>query len=99
PVTSIKALAVSLLVGTPALIMVGSLGGALTITLPRGGVMLALLLLPLYVPILVLGCSAVLMSLQGFNYYAQLALLLALDIGVILLLPWAIAGIIKVSIG
>lgn len=98
PLASTEVLCYSLVLGTLGLGLLGSLCGALTITLPRGGVLLALLALPLYVPILVLGCGATLLALQGFDYSGHLALLLAMDVIGILLVPKVIFAVIKASI-
>lgn len=68
----------TLLLGTPALSLVGSIGVALTVGLRRGGLLLALLLLPLYVPILIFSAGAVEAAAQGLPVEGQLYLLSAL---------------------
>lgn len=71
-------LLMTLLLGTPALSLVGSVGVALTVGLRRGGLLLALLLLPLYVPILIFSAGAVEIAAQGLPVDGQLYLLSAL---------------------
>lgn len=56
---AIAASMVTLLVGTPAVTLIGAVGAAVTITLPRGGVLLAILVLPLTIPVLIFGVTAV----------------------------------------
>ncbi len=97
PWSAIKVLTVSLLLGTPILSLVGTIGAALTISLPRGGILLAVLILPLYIPVLILGTSATVAALQGFSGNGQLALLGALLILTICLTPLAVSAAIKAS--
>lgn len=98
PAEAISILFVTLILGTPTLSLVATLGSALTISLPRGGAMLAILILPLYIPILVLASSAGILSLQGLKVHGHLALLAAIAIGASLLAPVGIAKAIRVSI-
>src|SRR3546814_6134790 len=65
PAACIPVLLVSLLLGTPILSLLGAVGAALTVGLKRGGLLLALLILPLYIPVLILGSGALQASLQG----------------------------------
>jgi heme exporter protein B len=90
PAETIHVLTWSLLLGTPTLSLLGTLGAALTITLPRGGILLAIIILPLYVPVLVLGTVA--------TNAGHLALLAALAILALLFTPLAVSTAIKVSI-
>src|SRR5687768_5608530 len=71
-------LALSLLIGTPVLSLVGAIGAALTLGLRGGGVLRALLVLPLYVPILILGAGSVEMAAAGLGAQGQLILLAAM---------------------
>jgi len=98
PLNSICVLCVSLGLGTPSLSMIAALGSAITISLPQGGVMLAIIVLPLYLPILILGCSATMLSIETLNYNGQLALLAALSMLSLLFVPLAISTAIKASI-
>lgn len=69
------ALVLALLLGTPSLSLIGAIGAALTLGARRGGVLLSLLILPLYIPVLIFGASAVDAALQGFPFRAQLLLM------------------------
>ncbi|WP_207484592.1 heme exporter protein CcmB [Arenibaculum pallidiluteum] len=68
-------LVLTLLVGTPTLSLIGAIGAALTLGARRGGVLLSLLILPLYIPVLIFGASAVDAALSGFPARAQLLLM------------------------
>jgi len=90
-------LALSLLLGTPVLSIIGAIGAALTLGLRGGGVLLALLVLPLYVPVLVMGAGAVEMAAAGLDPAGQLLLLAALLIVAAVFAPWAIATALRIS--
>jgi heme exporter protein B len=90
-------LALSLALGTPVLSLIGAIGAALTLGLRGGGVLLALLVLPLYVPVLILGAGAVEMAAAGTNAAAQLLLLAAALVFAAAFAPWAIAGALRIS--
>ena len=91
-------LVISLLLGTPVLSLIGAIGAALTLGLRGGGVLLALLVLPLFVPVLVLGAGAVEMAAAGLGGAAQLLLLGALLVGAAVFAPWAIAAALRISL-
>jgi heme exporter protein B len=91
-------LALSLLLGTPVLSMIGAIGAALTLGLRGGGVLLALLVLPLFVPVLVLGAGAVEMAAAGIGGQGQLLLLAAMLVAAAALAPWAIAAALRISL-
>ncbi|MBI4967902.1 MAG: heme exporter protein CcmB [Rhodospirillales bacterium] len=74
-------LELSLLLGTPALSLIGSVGAALVLGARRGGVLLSLLILPLYVPILIFGAGAIDAALHGFPANSHLVILAALLLG------------------
>jgi heme exporter protein B len=76
---------------TPALSLLGGLGAALTLGSRRSGLLLAFLILPLFIPILILGMGAVTAISQGSAPWTALQLLGALDIGFLALVPWAMA--------
>ncbi len=97
PLAGILALPVSLLIGTPALTLIGAIGVALTVSLRRGGILLTLLVLPLYVPVLIFGTAAVTAPAQGLPNAGQLALLGALLVLALPLAPLAIAAGLRVS--
>ena len=97
PSHGIPVLMASLALGTACLSFVGAIGSALTVGLRKGGLLLALLVLPLYVPVLIFGSSAVQSAVEGVAVLPQLAML-----GVFLLLavafaPLAIAGGLRIS--
>ncbi|MFI4938108.1 MAG: heme exporter protein CcmB [Candidatus Berkiellales bacterium] len=88
-------LTLSVLIGSPALTFMGVLGAALTIAMPRSGVFLGLLLLPLYIPILILGISAVVSLLDASLPLFQISLLGAISILAITLVPHCAAAALK----
>jgi len=90
-------LALSLLLGTPVLSIIGAIGAALTLGLRGGGVLLALLVLPLYVPVLVMGAGAVEMAAAGLDPAGQLLLLAALLVVAAVFAPWATAAALRIS--
>lgn len=96
--TSIIALILTLLIGTAVLSLIGSVGMGLTVGLRQGGVLLSLLVLPLYIPILIFGASAVSAASMGMGYTGQLAFMGAYLIACLTLVPIASVAAIKVSI-
>lgn len=88
-------LVVALAIGTPSLSLIGSVGAALILGSRRGGVLLSLLILPLYVPLLIFGVSAVDSAIAGFPFSAQLYVLGALLLGALALCPWAAAAALR----
>ncbi len=91
-------LLLSLAVGTPALSVIGAFGASLTIGLRRGGLLLSLLVLPLYVPTLVFGAEVVRRGATGLALATPLALLAAITAGSLALLPFAAAAAIRVNL-
>lgn len=98
PGEAIAVLVLSLLIGTPILSLLGSVGAALTLGLRGGGVLLTLLILPLYVPALIFGAGAVDAALSGVGYTAHLSLLAAFLVLTLMVAPWVAASALKVSI-
>ena len=90
-------LALSLLLGTPVLSLIGAIGAALTLGLRGGGVLLALLVLPLYVPVLIFGAGSVEMASEAQSPAGHLLLLGALLVAAVALSPWAIAAALRIS--
>jgi heme exporter protein B len=90
-------LALSLLLGTPVLSMIGAIGAALTLGVRGGGVLLSLLVLPLYVPVLIMGAGSVDMASAGLSPDGQLLLLAAALVGAAAFAPWAIAAALRIS--
>ena len=78
PDAALGTVMLSLLLGTPALTIVGAIGAALTVGLNRGGILLAVLVLPLYIPVLIFGAGAVSAAAGGANVDGILAILGAL---------------------
>ncbi len=91
-------LALSLLVGTPVLSLLGAVGAALTLGLRGGGVLLLLLVLPLYVPVLIMGAGAVEMAAAGLGGGGQLLVLGAMLVLAAAFAPWAIAAALRISL-
>nr|WP_207186943.1 heme exporter protein CcmB [Rhodovulum imhoffii] len=91
-------LVLSLLLGTPALSMIGAFGAALTVGLKRGGLLLSLLVLPLYVPTLIFGAESVRRGAQGMATTTPLLLLAGLTLASVALLPFAAAAAIRVNL-
>lgn len=90
-------LTLSLLLGTPILTLIGAIGAALTLGLRGGGMLLALLVLPLYVPVLILGAGAVDAASAGLGADAHLLLLAAQLVVTVTFAPWAIAAALRIS--
>ena len=88
----------SMLLGTPTLSLVGAVGAALTVGIRRGGMLLSLLLLPLYVPVLIFGAGSVEATLFGMGAGAHLIVLLALLLGALALCPIAAAGALNLHV-
>ena len=95
---AITALMLTLVIGTAVLSLIGSVGMGLTVGLRQGGVLLSLLVLPLYIPILIFGSSAVSAASMGLEYTGQLAFMGAYLLGSLSLVPMASVAAIKVSI-
>ena len=91
-------LVLSLALGTPALSLIGAFGAALTVGLKRGGLLLSLLVLPLYVPTLIFGAEAVRRGAEGQAALTPLLLLAGITAGVAALLPFAAAAAIRVNL-
>ncbi len=89
---------VSLLVGTPVLSLVGSIGAALTLGLRGGGVLIAVLILPLYIPVLIFGSGAVDASIVGVSPHPNLYLLGAVLVLSLVFAPWATAAALRISL-
>lgn len=98
PADGYLALFASLLIGTAALSLVGSIGAALTVALRRGGLLLSLIVMPLYVPALTLGAGIVQSSVEGFTWHGYLGLLTAYLVLCATLAPFAVAAALRVSL-
>ncbi len=91
-------LVLSLLLGTPALSVIGTFGAALTVGLKRGGLLLSLLVLPLYVPTLIFGAEMARRGAQGLDMTTAMMMLAGISFGVIALLPFASASVLRVNL-
>ena len=88
----------SLLIGTPALSVIGTFGAALTVGLKRGGLLLSLLVLPLYVPTLIFGAEMARRGAEGLEGTTPMLMLAGISFGVIALLPFASAAVLRVNL-
>jgi heme exporter protein B len=91
-------LVLSLLIGTPVLSLIGSVGAALTLGLRGGGVLISILILPLYIPALIFGAGSVEASIMGTDPTPHLYLLAAFAIVSLLFSPWATGAALRISV-
>jgi heme exporter protein B len=98
PADGYLALIGAMALGTPTLSLVGGVGAALTVNLRRGGVLLSLLVLPLYVPVLIFGVAAVDAAVLGLGVRPYLLILLAELCGAVALTPWATAAALRLAL-
>ena len=91
-------LIVSLLLGTPILSLIGAVGAALTVGLRRGGALVALLVLPLYVPVLIFGVGAVEGAVFDVGVHANLSILAGGLVGALVLGPLAAAAALRMTV-
>jgi heme exporter protein B len=84
--------------GTPTLSLIGAVGAALVLGARRGGVLLSLLVLPLYIPVLVFAVSAIDAAVMGFGFRAQLLILGALLLAALALCPWASSAALRQAV-
>lgn len=98
PVQGYASVLLGLLIGTPALSMIGTFGAALTVGLKRGGLLLSLLVLPLYVPTLIFGAEVARRGAAGLDDSTPLLLLAGITCGTIALLPFAASAVLKANL-
>ncbi|MFD1157994.1 heme exporter protein CcmB [Roseovarius aestuarii] len=98
PTNGYKPLILSLILGTPALSVIGTFGAALTVGLKRGGLLLSLLVLPLYVPTLIFGAEVARRGVAGLDNGTPMLMLAGITLGVIALLPFASAAALRVNL-
>lgn len=91
-------LVISLALGTPALSVIGTFGAALTVGLKRGGLLLSLLVLPLYVPTLIFGAELARRGVDGMATQTALLMLAGITFATIALLPFASAAVIRINL-
>jgi heme exporter protein B len=94
PVAMVPMMA-SLAVGTACLSLIGAVGAALTVSLRKGGLLLSILVIPLYIPVIIFGSAVVQTAVDGFNWLGPLAILAAMLCAAIALCPLAIAGALR----
>ncbi|MDB4044470.1 heme exporter protein CcmB [Emcibacteraceae bacterium] len=88
----------AMLIGTPALSLIGTIGASLTVSLKRGGVLLSLLILPLYVPVLIFGVMAVDAGISGISSNASLLFLAAVTLFSLAITPWVSAAAVRLAL-
>jgi len=96
--TALMATLLTLLLGTPLLSFIGAIGAGLTVGLQKGGILMSLLVLPLYIPVLIFATSAIDTSTMSLDYSGQLAILGAMLVVAIISAPIAISSALKVSV-
>ena len=89
PSQAVPTLMLSLLIGTPTLSLLGAIGAALVTGVRGGGMLLTLLILPLYVPVIIFGASSVAAAAQGMAVGGYMALLAAMLVFALMITPWA----------
>jgi len=98
PSSAMWALLLSMLLGTVSLSMVGGIGAALTVGLRKGGLLLSLLVLPLYVPVLVFGSAAVDAAANGLPWQSELGVLAGFALLSVTLAPLAAAAALRINL-
>ncbi|MEI8573297.1 heme exporter protein CcmB [Methylomonas sp. LW13] len=98
PQQAMGTLWLTLILATPLLSLIGAIGVALTVGLRRGGMLLSLLVLPLYVPVLIFASGAVDRAASGLPVGAQLYILLAMLLSALVLVPLPTAAALKMSV-
>lgn len=89
---------IGLAAGTACFSLIGAVGAALTVALPKGGVLLSLIVMPLYFPVLIFGASSVQRGVEGLDYLPVLALLGAFFTFALLTVPFAAAAALRVGV-
>lgn len=92
------AMMLTLLLGTPLLSILSVLGAALTMSADKGGILLALLILPLYIPLLIFATAAIEAASMGLPYSGQLAILVAMLLLALALVPLAVASALRINV-
>lgn len=95
---SVAVLCLTLLIGTPVLSLIGSIGAALTLGLRSAGVLLSLLIIPLYIPVLIFGTGTVMAATEGAAVGGQLAMMGAFLVLALTLAPFASAAALRISL-
>jgi len=95
---ALAVLTLSLLIGTPALSGIGAIGAALTLGVRGSGVLVSLLILPLYIPVLIFGTGSVDATLTGTGAQAHLSVLAALALAGVFFAPWPTAAALRIAL-
>lgn len=98
PAQAYSALVLSLLLGTPALSVIGAFGAALVVGIKRGGLLMSLLVLPMYVPTLIYGAEVVRRAGLGMDGATPLSLMAAITAGAWAILPFAAAAALRANL-
>ncbi len=99
PSSAVPLLMLTLALGTLTLSLIGGVGAALTVGLRKGGLLLTILIMPMFVPVIIFGTSAVQASAQGLPWAGQLALLAAMALGALVLTPILTVAALKIAVG
>jgi len=97
PADAVSVLVYSLLLGTPVLSLIGAIGVSLTVAVNRGGVLLSLIVLPLYIPVLIFGANAVDVASDGLSVKGQLTFLAAMLALAVSLAPLATSVALRIT--
>ena len=97
-VSELKWVFISLLLGTPALSVIGAFGAALTVGIRRGGLLLSLLVLPLYVPTLIFGANLASKGMADISNNSALLILIAVTLAAFSILPFASALVLRINL-
>ena len=97
PLSGLAVMIITLVISTPTISLLGSVGAALTIGARRGGVLVALLILPLLTPILIMSANAVDLALVGLNYTPLIALLGAFFLICLVICPFVAAAALRLA--
>ncbi|MCP3909098.1 MAG: heme exporter protein CcmB [Oceanicoccus sp.] len=97
PSSGMAALVIAMAMGTATLSFIGAIGAGLTVGIRKGGLLLSLIILPLYIPVLIFGVASVKAAVDGFDYAGQLAVLGAFLALAVTLAPLAIAASVRIS--
>ena len=98
PLDVLPVMMLTLALGTPTLVFIGAIAAALTLRLPRAGLLLGLLVFPLYVPVLIFGSGVIRGAIVGLPYAGAVYVMAALCVLAITLGPWAIAAALRIGL-
>ncbi|GGX75635.1 heme exporter protein CcmB [Saccharospirillum salsuginis] len=99
PAGAVPLLMLTLALGTLTLSLIGGVGAALTVGLRKGGLLLTVLIMPMFVPVIIFGTAAVQAAGDGLPWAGQLALLAAMALGALVLTPLATVAALRIAVG